>query len=771
MTVYSTDSFDRTNSTTSLGTTDGSGSLDPLTWVQDAGTWGISANKAYTSTGANPALAHVDATHADITLAITVSVVESGTSAGLIFRYTDTSNYWRCSQTGAGNLALFKVVAGTPTQIGSNVAGGANGDKISVVLNGTSIAAYRNGVSQITTTDAHNSTATKHGLWIANTSVNNRLDDWLAADLTVKIAVLSATATQTPTLRKSTPKSMSVTQTQTPTVSKPKSKTQTLTVTNQQTPATLDALGGHRTTASGNEAAPVYAIKVVDMRGASPVTLANAEPDSITWTLNQPDEFAFHFPKNAYANTDVPAIGTGAGVKEVQIFRNSDLRAWGPVLQRQASGGDGAVQCTGAGVDWYLNRRFVDGLIPNLVTNPDFESGATGWTANNVTFTQPTNNFVTGSKSAKLVSTSAWADTQIHQNGIVAGPNGVGVLVTASAWFFIETFTAAAFGNLGLYIEGGPTGSANTINNYFPIDNATRRGEWQKTLGVTLWVPPGETWDINVRLYGPQGTIYWDDVKLVAMDSVGTANITGSVNTPTDIANIMQMLVGHVQRTSAGKSWLNIGTHTETTGVTMTKHYQFVDHVQFDQAVKEFMDRDDGADYSMDYTPTTRTWHSYANKRGTDRSGAVTLKYDVASPSTSNCTTYGFSDDAGGCITRQTVLGEDNGPEREQGEASDATNVGGVILQDVRQAPQNSKTASLQPLADERISRFSAVPVTIDMDLQGDSGLIPTLGCGDLVTVVIADGFVAVNGVYRIMRMHLDCKENVLTVTLATDTL
>lgn len=99
-----------------------------------------------------------------VNLAVTYTV-DPGTTrlAGIILRRSDSSNYWISSQTG-----LYKVVAGAAR---ANPASGAltwtkfnAGERMRVVLNGSDISVYRNGVLLGTATDSFNSTTYNHGL-------------------------------------------------------------------------------------------------------------------------------------------------------------------------------------------------------------------------------------------------------------------------------------------------------------------------------------------------------------------------------------------------------------------------------------------------------------------------------------------------------------------------------------------------------------------------------------------------------------------------------
>lgn len=104
------------------------------------------------------------ATAADRHVAVTYRF-DPGTTRkiGVVFRRSDSSNYWIASQTG-----LYKVVAGAAP---ANPASGAltysafvAGDRLEVYFVGSTINVYKNGTLLGTATDAFNSTITAHGI-------------------------------------------------------------------------------------------------------------------------------------------------------------------------------------------------------------------------------------------------------------------------------------------------------------------------------------------------------------------------------------------------------------------------------------------------------------------------------------------------------------------------------------------------------------------------------------------------------------------------------
>ncbi len=156
--VYLQDDFNRADSITSLGAADVGGA-----WTAANGTWGIESNQGRLITaGGGNGIAQLDASHADATAQVTLNVI--GNLTGLLFRYTDTSNYWWLLEFGSAYY-LQKVVGGSTTNLISGAGTAANGDVIKVILSGNSIKCYNNGVQLGTDqSDSFNASATKFGM-------------------------------------------------------------------------------------------------------------------------------------------------------------------------------------------------------------------------------------------------------------------------------------------------------------------------------------------------------------------------------------------------------------------------------------------------------------------------------------------------------------------------------------------------------------------------------------------------------------------------------
>lgn len=175
-----TDNFNRTNSATSLGAaTTGQAYTIPTS----GSVFGISSNTAYLSTLAATNIAYLDAGVSNCTVNTDI-VVASNTSNnsyrtdGIVFRYTDASNYWILQESwrpgfdGTKTITLNKIVAGVSSAVGAaaNLTASAFTISLKVVLSGSSISYYAENGLIATVTDAFNSSATKHGLYAVGTS-------------------------------------------------------------------------------------------------------------------------------------------------------------------------------------------------------------------------------------------------------------------------------------------------------------------------------------------------------------------------------------------------------------------------------------------------------------------------------------------------------------------------------------------------------------------------------------------------------------------------
>lgn len=174
---YSTDTFNRANSTTTLGSTDG-GTVSA--WTAQVNTWGINTNTAYIPTTGN-AIATIPGSADFEEVSVTVSTWPAATEAWINFRYTDTNNRWRWGGTLADDARLEKVVAGVVTSIDADPSGNdfvlAQGDKLTARAHGSVIEVFINDVLALCVSDTFNESSTLVGMQTDTNSV--RLDNFV----------------------------------------------------------------------------------------------------------------------------------------------------------------------------------------------------------------------------------------------------------------------------------------------------------------------------------------------------------------------------------------------------------------------------------------------------------------------------------------------------------------------------------------------------------------------------------------------------------------
>ncbi len=147
------DSFDRADSTTSLGPP----------WIVYTGTWGISGNQAYAS--ATPVVQTLVVVPAfrDGEFAVTIS----GAGGGIIFASPDSANYLQAIYHPAGHIELSKWDAGALTIL-QHVGQGMTGGRMTVVLDGSDIEVRHNDTTlarhRLTAAEASKYVGTRVGM-------------------------------------------------------------------------------------------------------------------------------------------------------------------------------------------------------------------------------------------------------------------------------------------------------------------------------------------------------------------------------------------------------------------------------------------------------------------------------------------------------------------------------------------------------------------------------------------------------------------------------
>ena len=164
MAVLRSDTFDgRGNAAIGTPSDAGSAWSTIFTWTTTTG------NVALNSGGDSQATCVLESGESDVEIEVTVTNVSSTTNVGLCARQTDYQNYILATFEGSGGTAfrLFSVTGGSFTTIGSATTGLLTSgvpSTLKLVVNGTSIESFVNGVSVKTATSSAHQTVTRHGL-------------------------------------------------------------------------------------------------------------------------------------------------------------------------------------------------------------------------------------------------------------------------------------------------------------------------------------------------------------------------------------------------------------------------------------------------------------------------------------------------------------------------------------------------------------------------------------------------------------------------------
>ena len=141
----------------------------------------------------------------------------------------------------------------------------------------------------------------------------------------------------------------------------------------------------------------------------------------------------------------------------------------------------------------------------NLLPNSSFESGTTGWTSSGLSSmaTAATQKMV-GSQSLKLVAST---DITYALTTVTVRPSTTYIV---SAWLYVESITAGATGGRDVLVQDAADVSNYATGSSLVISHPV--GVWsRKTVRITTTA--GCT-SLNLRLYCPNGTVYWDCVQV-----------------------------------------------------------------------------------------------------------------------------------------------------------------------------------------------------------------------------------------------------------------
>lgn len=449
--------------------------------------------------------------------------------------------------------------------------------------------------------------------------------------------------------------------------------------------------------------------------------------------------------------------------REVRLWREGSAAPWWwgvPVRPTKQLGQRGVRQIQLAEIPWLFTRlHFGKANRTNyLGSNAGAELGTTsGWTSVGVDSATASGGWkAKGDYSFKLVNSGS-EDASL-QRSIVFTSGPIGNTISVAAHFYIDTWNGPPFANRGLYAEMRQGGTL-LDHKFTRIDDRTPRGSPERAeipLSDSLWVPPNTTVTLNVRGYSIDGAIYWDEFFLGVMESIGSGSFTG-----TDLTTFAVAMVNHAQDPTYDKDDLHIGLDGSATGRKIFRGWQFADHGNiWNNGILDLCRMEDGIDFSMVYGANGRVARIHnrvapALGKGQDRT-ALDMSLTGA-----NVLDWGHTRDADQAVNSVVVLGDGDGPDREEAAYVDLTRFGGRALELIEAAPPKTPIDLLDEYA-RQVGRVHGNPSVLTLAFR-PGRLVETVEVGDRLSIPAYDPFVDA-GTYRVMDVALNCRDDMITV-------
>ncbi len=480
-----------------------------------------------------------------------------------------------------------------------------------------------------------------------------------------------------------------------------------------------------------------YTAKVVDIDGTVFGTLSDAAQISpIRDELNGAGSVTITLPTT---HADAALMLPG---REVQILNGSDVVFWGPIVRPQAGLRESSWQC--AGLLWYFQHRFFGRADrDNLISNGGFEDGEDDWAfENGVGHSIETSGtyVLEGTNSLELNGLTADHDqyaTQTYTHAIQYHPLGDAVTVSAYVKIPSAGYVGPAIESRGLAaVRRAEDGTIIGDPYVAKIDDSTARDEWVQLEVVVPGVHGDDT--VEVRLYPPHGTGFFDDVTVTLMESLAYGG--------NDVAEVIEGIVAYAQDRGAfthGKSDLNIDADADTTGKVVVRTYQFSEHRNIADALDEFV-KQGVVDIGFELTATTRTLRAYHPAKGSYFGTDLDLATNLAD--------FSWSWDGERAASSVVALGPGDGPDRPEGGAVDPSFLGGLTLEIVETAPDEVTIGELDAWAGETLAVAKAPQILEVTTLPGT----PIPATGDTVAVFISHGWLDIGADYRVASVEVD---------------
>lgn len=437
--------------------------------------------------------------------------------------------------------------------------------------------------------------------------------------------------------------------------------------------------------------------------------------------------------------------------REVQVYRSGGNPIFvGPLLQRSTTASNGAATISAGGVAWYLTRRLRGGYVPwsrNYIVNPRFDDGFDRWILTGTGITLDADS-ETGTDSAELADSSG---ASIKQT----------VLVDIAARFQIVAearvkLGASATTGRGLEVTCPGVSTGDTFRSA-PVVTATPNGAWTTLTAITQVDGRVGARSVTAEVFDVAGdTIKVDHVSITIFPFTSLPESSPAPVPQVDQAQVIRETIQATNRS------LNLGASAEDTGELVDyKPDEDIDRFA-DEIIRRFVDRENGVEWSVVATPSTRTFTTYFPRMGRDITPEeVTLRLVAEGVEPRNLSGYKLSEDASKAVSEMTTIGDGD----YRGVYQDPDAWGGLLLQQVQKAPEGTPLPDLEGLSRKALRASVGDVQALQVDVS-DGELIGTVLLGDRVLCVIDNLADQVNAVYRVVERDIDVATDSMTLTL-----
>lgn len=171
--VSQSDTFNRADSTTTLGSTNAANGGTISVWIPSGATYGIISNQAYKQSAQTGSVAVVEGFANDGTVSAKFAVNTTGSK--LVFRYLGNFNMMYVVNNST-NYLVVKRLANVDTTLATINVTPANNDVVTINLAGSSITTLINGANSTSVTDGFNMNESLYGFGLDDTTA--RVDDF-----------------------------------------------------------------------------------------------------------------------------------------------------------------------------------------------------------------------------------------------------------------------------------------------------------------------------------------------------------------------------------------------------------------------------------------------------------------------------------------------------------------------------------------------------------------------------------------------------------------